>query len=85
MLLFCSDGSLNIKTRMPFSKARMILPRPMFDPALPMISKVAPCKLFSCAHARNTVIVKNFHGVYFMSLYGTPYTGLDTLKKEIYI
>ena len=36
-----------MKTRMPFGKARMILPRPMFDPALPMISKVEPCELNS--------------------------------------
>ena len=46
LLTFCSEGNLNIKTRMPFGKARMILPRPMFDPAFPMISKVEPCKLF---------------------------------------
>ena len=44
-VLFFSEGNLNIKTRMPFGKARMILPRPMFDPALPMVSKVEPCKL----------------------------------------
>lgn len=52
----CSEGNLNIKIRMPFVKARTILPRPMFDPAFPMVSKVAPCKLLAIKNLKRSCL-----------------------------